>query len=203
MNHEVELRALITKSDFSRISQYANKEGKELGKVRRFLVDYSTYLESVRERKKDIRVRSTNGRREIIVKIGGLASEGRREESVAVAGSMRDLLTVMAMMGFTKGTAALKNIYSFQFEEIELSLHEILIFEKPSVPNSYFLEVEILTDATHEASAILRLKEFLKQLHLAQVSEEEWYQYIEQINKDANGVFEYGKTNLDTVDSLG
>ena len=70
------------------------------------LIDYSTFLEkTLGERKKDIRLRVTNGRPEIIVKLGAWSgSDSRRELSVITPEHTFDtLVEIFGAMGFIKG----------------------------------------------------------------------------------------------------
>src|SRR2546423_3571141 len=111
---EVELRALV-ENDAALGALLSDRAtaGVPVDRQNRFLIDYSTFLEGIGERKRDIRARVTNGVREIIVKIGAFGGKSRLESSVEVNATTQDLLTTMSYMGFTKGVAAIRVIERF------------------------------------------------------------------------------------------
>jgi uncharacterized protein YjbK len=78
---EVEIRGFLSKDDYERVSKILIQNGKKTAEKRRTLIDYSTFLPGgIRDRKKDIRIRETNGVPEIVVKIGAWGDDESRKE---------------------------------------------------------------------------------------------------------------------------
>ncbi|MBI3274323.1 MAG: hypothetical protein HYZ69_04225, partial [Candidatus Colwellbacteria bacterium] len=103
---EVEIRGPLSKSKFEELVKLFETDGRLTGEKDRVLIDYSTFLEGgVEDRKKDIRLRVTNGIPEIIVKIGGWGGvDQRRELSItAKPGEFDKLVEIFAALGFVKG----------------------------------------------------------------------------------------------------
>lgn len=180
---EVEYRGPISKAEFDRLTIFLSKEGvlKEK-KVRRF-VDYTDGIEN---RTKDIRVRETNGIPEIVIKLGRWGSEESREE-VSVkceTGKFEDLKRIFALLGYDKGIYCERNITAYEFDGIEFALVE--------VPNhSYYFEAEILTTLEDADTAKEKIKKICADLGLQIFSENEFFKYIDILNKEANSVFQY------------
>ncbi len=79
-NHiEVELRGPLPEPAYQKIMQTLTSLGGVVKKQNRFLLDYSTFIEGIGERKLDVRVRKTNGKPEIIVKKGKFGGTSREE----------------------------------------------------------------------------------------------------------------------------
>jgi len=83
-NIEIGIRGQLSKEKFEELIKLFEVEGKKITEKDRVLIDYSTFLEGgVENRRKDIRLRVTNGIPEIIVKIGEWGgAEHRKELSV-------------------------------------------------------------------------------------------------------------------------
>ncbi len=201
---EVELRSLLSKHQEQELTEYCEQHGKKISVDNRFLVDYSTFLDGgVRNRTIDIRARSTNGKMEIIIKQGSFADSSRLEKNLDVSGSLQDLLTVMALLGYKKAVAAIRNITRFQLGEIEVAITEVRDFSNPNKIHSVFTEFEILTSKSDQKDAESRLVAAMKKINLEPLTDKQWYEYVETLNKEANGVFDYDKADWDKLEKLG
>ena len=68
---EVEVSGALSAEKNAELIDFFEKNGKKVATKHRVLIDYSTFLgDGLRNRKKDIRLRITNGNPEIIVKLG-------------------------------------------------------------------------------------------------------------------------------------
>lgn len=185
---EVELRGpIVSVQEYNRLEQLLSTRGTFVREDKRIIVDYTTFLDGgVRERTLDIRARVTNGEPEIIIKRGSWGGDEVREEvSVPVhRGKFFDLLRAYALLGYTKGVlvARKSKVYTYQDTEIVLV----------TIPNhSSFFEAEHIVqhEAQHDA-ARAQLEHVVQSLGLTTFSDEEWFTYLETLNKEANGVYD-------------
>jgi adenylate cyclase class IV len=186
---EVELRGLIDREKYSDLLKFFRKNGIAKGTKNRILIDYSTFLkdEGVRERKKDIRLRVTNGIPEIIIKLGNWGgSEHRKELSVlASKGEFDKLVQIYAALGLTKGVLCIRNTEVFMYKGIEFALVEV-----PG--HSYYFEAEkMLTEKDDVIQAKKEVESVIAGLKLHPFTDEEFYKYIEKLNVEANEIFDY------------
>lgn len=199
-NIEVELRGPLDENAYKKLIEYLDKNGKFVDEQNRFLVDYSTFLEGVSGRKSDIRTRVTNGKVELIVKKGKFGGHSREEVSVFIEGSdLKNALAFMALLGYKNGITAYKDIKKYTIDGIEITIHEMKKCKNPKEIHSRFYETEIMTDDESKNDAIEKIQNFLQELNLNVYGEEDFYEYIRKLNKEANGVFDYEKDNLDDI----
>lgn len=185
---EVEIRGPIRSAqEYDRVDSFLQAQGTLVREDKRIIIDYSTFLEGgVRERTLDIRARVTNGEPEMIIKKGAWGGDEVREEvSVPVhRGKFFDVLRAYALLGYTKGVliARKSKVYSYRDTEIVLV----------TIPHhSSFFEVERIVqhEAEHDSARAL-LEGVVQSLHLETFSDEEWFAYVETLNKEANGVYD-------------
>ncbi len=187
---EIEIRGPLCRGEFDKLVRFLGVRGEKTAEKERVLIDYSTFLEGgLRERKKDIRLRVTNGIPEIIVKIGRWGEgERRRELSVTAGrGEFDKLVEIFGALGFQKGILATRRSKVFEYRGIEFALVE--------VPNhSYYYEAEKMASKNEDADTITEeITGVCKELGLAIFSREQFFQYIDQLNREANEVFDYTK----------
>lgn len=185
---EVEVRGPIRDTgEYERVLAVLEREGTFVREDKRVIVDYSTFLDGgVRERTLDIRARITNGEPEMIIKRGTWGGDEVREEvSVPVhRGKFFDLLRAYALLGYTKGVLVVRKSKVYQYRDAEFVL--------VTIPNhSSFFEVERIVEheAEHDA-ARAALEEVVQSLVLETFSDEEWFAYIETLNREANGIYD-------------
>lgn len=202
---EVEIRGPLNDKSYKNIISILNREGKLIKKQNRFLLDYSTFLEGIGERKTDIRIRKTNGKVEIIVKKGKFGGPSREEVSIFPEGnSLKNTLRLMSYLGFEKAIACDRSITRYEIGEIEFAIQDVNDFNNQGKIHSRFFEAEILCSNNEEKEiAIEKIRKFIAKLRLQEFSEEEWNQYISMLNHEANGVFNYQLDDIDRISSLG
>ncbi len=182
-NIEVEIRGPISKDEYDILNQFLLKEGIFKEKRERVFIDYSPEIEN---RTKDIRIRETNGIPEIILKLGSWGgSESREEISVKTeSGKFEALVKTFGELGFEKGILCVRNSVAYDYKGIEFALVE--------VPNhSYYFEAEILTVPEKSVEAEAEIKKVCEGLRLKVFSREDFFKYVETLNKEANKTFEY------------
>ena len=181
------MRGLLHENEIIALRERLLKIGVLKTSKRRVLVDYSTFLpeQGVAERTIDIRIRNTNGKSEIIIKTGKWGgADARQEHIVTTDTSFDELANVMCLLGYKKGVLCVRNSEIFQVGEIEFALVEV-----PS--HSYYFEAEIeVTDSTIVAGKRALLINFLTELSLEVFTDQQFYDYIERLNTEANTVYQ-------------
>ncbi len=203
-NIEVELRGPLTEESYKKLLNYLEANGNLVKKENRFLIDYSTFLEGIGERKSDIRTRITNGKVELIVKKGRFGGASREEASVFVENNDLDrALHFMSLLGYKKGVAADRGIVRYQIGGIEIAIQDVRVYGAENKIHSRFFEAEIMSAEDGKKEAEMKIKKFLKNLGLSFFQESDWIGYVEKMNKEANGVFDYEKDSVDKIRFLG
>lgn len=203
-NIEVELRGPLEEESYQKLLNYLEANGKLIKKENRFLIDYSTFLEGIGERKSDIRTRITNGKVELIVKKGRFGGMSREEASVFVENNDLDrALHFMSLLGYKKGVAADRGIARYEIGEIEIAIQDVRIYGAQNKIHSRFFETEIMSTEDAKEEAEMKIKKFLKELELSIFIEKDWIAYVEKMNKEANGVFDYEVDSVDKIRALG
>jgi len=200
-NIEVELRGFLKNKEYLKLKSFLDKHAKFTKTKDRIIIDYSTCLPggSIRERTLDIRARITNGNPEIIIKKGSWGGdEARQEISVQLQqGEFLNLLKAYAVMGLDHGILIMRNSLTYQYKGIEFALVEI--------PNhSFFFEAEIM--ASDDVSEEIKDTEYIKQvcgeLGLTLFSKQEWFAYLDIINKEANDTFDFNKDGIKKMEKI-
>jgi predicted adenylyl cyclase CyaB len=189
-NIEIEIRGPLTKKKLDDLIVFFEKEGEKITEKNRVLIDYSTFLEGgIEDRKKDIRLRVTNGIPEIIVKLGGWGeAEHRKELSVLTGrGDFDTLVEIFAALGFTKGMLCERKTMVYQYVGIEFALVEV-----PG--HSYYYEAEKMADEKEDSAIITEeIIAMCKKLGLEVFDKKSFFDYIDTLNKEANEVFDFQK----------
>ncbi|MBI1833959.1 MAG: hypothetical protein HYR90_03995 [Candidatus Andersenbacteria bacterium] len=185
---EVEIRGPLSKDKFKELVKLFDSDGELTGEKDRVLIDYSTFLEGgVEDRKKDIRLRVTNGIPEIIVKIGGWGGvDQRRELSVkAQPGDFDRLVEIFAELGFVKGMLCVRKSKVYEYQGIEFALVEV-----PG--HSYYYEAEKMAHEKENLNGITEeIKGVCSGLGLEIFDPKGFFEYIDRLNKEANEIFDH------------
>lgn len=198
-NIEVELRGPLDDRSYKKLKSFLKKNGKLEKKQKRLLIDYSTFIEGIGERKLDVRTRITNGKVELIVKRGKFGGKSREEASIFVENSdIESALLLMNMLGYSKGVAADRRIERYRIKNIEIAIQDVVYFGNNKV-HSRFFEAEMMSDEKGKANAEEKVKKLLSEMDLSVFEEKEWYEYIKKLNSEANEVFCYGGDDVKKV----
>jgi predicted adenylyl cyclase CyaB len=185
---EIEIRGPLLKKKLEELIRLFKKKGKKIAEKNRILIDYSTFLKGeVKDREQDIRLRVTNGVPEIVVKIGKWSGvDQRRELSVlAKPGDFDTLVEIFAALGFKKGMLCVRKSKVYEYKGIEFALVEV-----PG--HSYYYEAEKLANKKENFNSITKeIKSVCTDLGLKIFNPKQFFQYINQLNREANEVFNY------------
>ncbi len=187
-NIEIEVRGSLSSEQHEKLTAFFKENAKEKEIKRRIFIDYSTFLADggIRGRNKDIRVRVTNGNPEIVVKIGAWGGSDNRKELIFKGenGKFNTLVEILKELGLTKGVLGKRIITAYDYKGIEFALHEI-----PG--HSYFFEAEkMATKAEDSVKVTEEINTICAELGLSPFTQEEFFLYIEKLNKEANTIFD-------------
>lgn len=185
---EIELRGPLNLDEYQLLRCFLEKEGKFITERNRFFIDYSTFLpdEGIKERKRDIRIRVTNKKPEIIIKTGGWGGSDQREEISIFTeeGSFDKLVKAFHILGYSKGIFAIRNSIVYTYKGIEFALVE--------VPNhSYYFEAEKLVEEENKQVTFKEIEAVCHDLNLTLFNDQKFFEYIDILNKEANEVFDF------------
>lgn len=184
---EVEISGPLSKEKNAELMEFFDKNGKKTSVKHRILIDYSTFLgDGLKNRKKDIRLRITNGNPEIIVKLGDWNSSNHRKELSVFTevGSFDRLVQIYAALGYKKGMLCERITQVYEYDGIEFALVEV-----PG--HSFHYEAEIMSDESGIEKARAHIEEVCKELGLEIFTDQGYMEYIETLNKEANEVFDF------------
>lgn len=185
---EVEVSGPLKKEQNEKLISFFEQNGEKHAAKHRVLIDYSTFLgEGLKNRDKDIRLRITNGKPEIIVKLGLWNSNNHRKELSVFTepGSFDRLVQIYAALGYKKGMLCERYTRVYVYKDIEFALVEV-----PG--HSFHFEAEIMSDEKDVESSKKHIEEVCRELGLTIFTDQEYLDYIETLNKEANEVFDYG-----------
>ena len=186
---EVEIRGLLSTDSYQRTCEFFKKNGKFLEEKERVFIDYSTFLpnEGVRERKKDIRVRMTNGVPEIVVKLGSWGGSESRKELLfkGKEGEFDTLVEIFGQLGFEKGIFAVRKVLAYEYKGVEFALVE--------VPNhSYYFEAEKMAHGDADFEKVEgEIRDVCGEIGLGIIDKDGFFEYIEKLNSESNEIFEF------------
>ena len=186
---EVEIRGILNKDQYNQAKTLFEKLASLKESKSRILIDYSTFLpgEGIRDRQKDIRVRVTNGIPEIVVKLGSWGgSESRRELSFkGKEGEFETLVEIFGQLGFIKGTLAKRDALVYDYKDIEFAL-----VKTPG--QHYYFEAEKMAHSEEDFTKVENeIREVCQELGLAVVNKEGFFEFIDELNKTDNSIFEF------------
>ncbi len=127
-NIEVEFSGPLSNEQAKDLISFFEEYGEKIATKHRVLIDYSTFLgDGLKNRKKDIRLRITNGNPEIIVKLGDWNSSSHRKELSVFTetGSFDTLVQIYAALGYTKGMLCERTTKAYNYDGIEFAIVEV------------------------------------------------------------------------------
>ena len=186
-NIEVEFSGPLSDNQARKMMKFFSEHGKKIATKHRVLIDYSTFLDGgLKNRKKDIRLRITNGNPEIIIKLGEwTSSNSRKEISVFTeVGSFDKLVQIYAALGYKKGMLCERITEVYNYEDIEFAIVEI-----PG--HSYHFEAEVMSNEDNIKLAKEHIKKVCDKLKMKIFANEDYLNYIDKLNKEANEIFDF------------
>ena len=197
---ETEIRGPLNKDEFESLKSFLSDYGEPKGYFDRISIDYSTFIEGVKGRTNDIRVRVTNNEPELIYKSGSIGTRSRKEIGVKLKdGEFPNAIQFMEVLGYKKGMAVHRKNLKYIYKQIEFSLNE--------VPNhSFFYEAEKMSTEERADGVKKEILDVLHELNLRIFSEDEFDEYVDILNKeakDANKIFNADQDDIYTLFKRG
>jgi hypothetical protein len=142
-------------------------------------------------------VRITNGHVGIVTKQGSFGGAARTEAIARLEGSdAASAFQVMGMLGYRKGVACDRGISRYDVDGIEIAIQDVRRYGKEPKLHSRFFEAEIMCAPEEIAQVEARIRQFMSDLNLHPIEENDWYEYVRVVNEDANGVFDLDHDGL-------
>lgn len=190
---EVEIRGVLDEDQYNKTKKLFKKTASFLENKSRILIDYSTFLqgEGIRDRQKDIRVRVTNEIPEIVVKLGSWGgSESRRELSFkGKKGEFKTLVEIFGQLGFIKGALAKRDAIIYDYKNVEFALVK-------TPERHYYFEAEKMAHSKADFKKVENeIREVCKELGLKVIDKEGFFEFIDELNKTDNQIFEFKDFN--------
>ena len=178
---EIEFRGPLTKTGFRKLLGFLKKKGEFVKKTKR-----KTFVFFTDDKTVDLKVRTTDGQSEIVVKKGFWGAR-RREETVLpietrLIGTAQKLL---AALGYQEGVIALRETELFVYQEVEFSLVKC-------PKNYYFYEAEFVGGQSIKDPEA-HVERVLKSLGLEVWSEKENYHFLMFCNQKIDKHFNLGR----------
>jgi len=179
MATEIEFRGPLTKNEFQKLLNFFKKEGKFVKRMKR-----KTFVFENKDKTLDLKVRTTDGVPEIVLKKGFMGAV-RREEIILQlkTDSTKEAVRLFSLLGHNKGIIAIRDNYIFNYKNIEFALVKC--------PNNYcFYEAELINNKGIK-NPEKHIKDVLKSLNLKAWSEKEVYEFMMYCKKNIDEHFEY------------
>ena len=190
---EVEIRGPLTKEEAQKFDEFLRAHGEHVESQDRemiLLFDYPGYADDPNKREVDIRLRTTNGSTEIMVKRKlHEHNAGRREYSIAVS-SMDEAKLLAKAFGCSRGLWMYRKKNVYRYNEIEWSLAKA-ISENDSKIIYYF-------EAEREASDASQIEEVRESLareaaahNLSVFTPDEYHEFVNLLDREVNKRIEF------------
>lgn len=177
---EVEQRGLLNTEQRKSLEDFLKKHGKLIKKYER-----TQWIFGLSHDKKiDLRIKETNGKREFSLKVGKLDNANRKEISIPfVESSIKEAMEFLKFLGYREGLKAIRNASIYSYKGIEWAIVEV-----PG--HSTYFEAEKLVDSKAAGTkAMAEIEATAKELGLAIFTKDELMSYIRKLDNEANKIF--------------
>lgn len=128
---EIEIRGKLNKADFERLTRLFNEKGKLIKHYHRLSVDISPGFDPKTRSWKnldqtDLRIKKTNEKEKISVKIGDFNAKKREEIEIELKeGQMVNTVKLLESLGFNKGMIYFWQSWEYDYEGFEVKLTQL------------------------------------------------------------------------------
>ncbi|MFA7385537.1 MAG: hypothetical protein WCZ99_01165 [Candidatus Paceibacterota bacterium] len=196
---EVEHRGYLSEKKFKSLQKLFKKEGKFLGKKRRFSVIYSplqeinTYVLSDKS-PVDLKIRITNKRTEMVLKYGLWSGKDARKEFLFEIDSKKfsELVEFFKLIGFYHGVLQATETYLYFYKGAEIAL--------VNVPSwGYYFEVEMAVPKKDIKKAEKRIADICNNLDLKVLNHKNFCELLKDLNNRPGYRFNFKKEGFSAV----
>lgn len=194
---EVEHRGRLTTEKYNELLKFFEKNGRSSGIKKRFSIIYATSKKTVREDKDnpiDLKLRITNGQPEIALKYGKWSgNDARKEFGFHIdPDQYDDFLEFLNILGYNKAVIMANTKQDYIYHGVEFSLVE--------VPGwGHYFEAEILIDDDKIDDANKKIDAEIKLLGLKVLSEEDFYDLLDELNNRPGCRVDLDKKSIDKL----
>jgi adenylate cyclase class IV len=195
---EVEHRGRLTKKKFQEIKLFLNKNGKFIGKKKRFSVIYSQAKENKSNKlcysPIDLKLRITNKKTELVLKHGKWSGNDARKEFLFPVETKKfeEMIEFLQILGHYHGVLQATTTYSYSYKNIEFSLVD--------VPNwGYYFEAEIVTDEKNIDNANKKIREECQKLGVEILNHKDFCELLISLNNRPGFRFNFKKENFSKI----
>ena len=180
---EIEIRGKIAMANFERLVKLLSSEGRLVDHYHRLSVDLSPGFDKKTRTWKnpsgfDIRVKKSDGKEKITIKIGGFQDRKRKEVEVElVTGRLLEALDLLEALGYPNGMIYYWESWEYSFWGVEIKLSKYT--------DDYFT-FEI------ESKESLEVEKIAKELNLTPYSEKEYREVINRENQNIHQIYRRG-----------
>jgi len=188
--YEVETRGPL--SDFNKTIDFFKENGKFIQEKDRFSLIYfpmdTLDLKEMQNDPRDLRLRVTNKKAEIVMKYGNWGTkDARREISIPIATEKFDeMAELLHYLGWSFGSLFATKTFVFEYKEIEFAL----------VQNKYasYFEAERVIDSKDKSDETMKeIESICREIGLSFFSEEEYFGLMDSINRAPGSLFDFRK----------
>jgi len=179
MATEIEFRGPLTKNEFQKLLNFFQKEADFVKRMKR-----KTFVFFNKDKTLDLKVRTTDGVPEIVLK-KGFAGARKREEIIIPlkTDSTKEAVRIFSLLSHNKGIIAIRDNYIFNYKNIEFALVRC--------PGGYcFYEAELINNKKVK-NPEKHIEDVLKSLSLKMWSEKEVYDFMMYCKKNIDKHFDY------------
>ena len=168
---EIELRGPLTKIGYRRLISFFKKEAEFVKEMKR-----KSFLFDIKDQTIDLKVRTTDGVPEIVLKKGFWGAKRREEILLPIrANTEESAIRLFALLGFSKGGIAVRESHIFNYHGIEFS-----VVKCPK--GVYYYEAEFISNKK-TANPERHIEGVLKSLDLKIWSDKEFLGFLKVCNK--------------------
>ncbi len=195
---EVEHRGAMKEGKFHELKAFFDKEGEFLGINERFSVIYSQrkddQIKEVFEDPKDLKVRITNGKGELVLKYGKWSGNDARKEFLFPIEKEKfdEMIEFLKILGFYHGVLQATKTYLYRYKEIDFSLVE--------VPGwGYYFEAEVVTVSSDIEKVNERITKECEDLGIEVLDHKGFCKLLESLNARPGHRFNFKKEEFSEI----
>jgi adenylate cyclase class IV len=194
--HEVEVRGLL--KDFNKTLSFFKSNAKFIEEKDRFSLIYfpkdTLDLKEMQDDPRDLRLRITNKKAEIVIKYGKWGvKDSRREISIPIPKEKFDeTAELLHYLGWSFGSVFATKTFVFEYKGVEFAL----------VKNKFldYFEAEKLIETNETCDETMKeIEEVCKELGLSLFSEEEYFKLMDKINRSPGSIFDLRKQKFSDI----
>ena len=194
--YETEVRGTL--KDFDKTLAFFRKNASFLEEKDRLSLIYfpqnTLDLKEMQDNPRDLRLRVTNKKAELVMKYGPwLTHEARHEINIPISlDKFEDTAQLLHYLGWSFGSILATKTFAFTYRDTEFAL----------VKNKHlnYFEAERITESkTNTREVMAEIKSLCNQLGLSIFTEEEYLKFIDSINRAPGALFDFRKQKISEI----